>query len=266
MMDGTSGEGHAMRFRNRVAIVTGAGGGIGKVTALLLAAQGATVAVNDLDRGACEDTVDAIRAAGGRALAIPGDAADEAVVLDSVAEVMRVQGRIDVLVNNAGISVVAPAEDFVAWDRVLRTNLYSQFFWSRAAANAAMIPAGRGAIVNVASIAGLAAVPNQIGYVVSKHGVVGLTRSLAVEWGRHGIRVNCVCPGITATDMTTGPTGMDPERLRARVQRVPLGRIGTASEQADTIAFLASDEASYLSGLIMNNDGGQLALHSGVMV
>jgi NAD(P)-dependent dehydrogenase (short-subunit alcohol dehydrogenase family) len=255
-----------MRFRNRVAIVTGAGGGIGKVTALLLAAQGATVAVNDLDRGACEDTVDAIRAAGGGALAVPGDAADEAVVLNSVAEVMRVHGRIDVLINNAGISVVAPAEDFVAWDRVLRTNLYSQFYWSRAAANAAMIPAGRGAIVNVASIAGLAAVPNQIGYVVSKHGVVGLTRSLAVEGGRHGIRVNCVCPGITATDMTTGPTGMDPERLRARVQRVPLGRMGTASEQADTIAFLASDEASYLSGLIMNNDGGQLALHSGVMV
>ena len=184
----------------------------------------------------------------------------------SVAEVMRVHGRIDVLINNAGISVVAPAEDFVAWDRVLRTNLYSQFFWSKAAANAAMIPVGHGAIVNVASIAGLAAVPNQIGYVVSKHGVVGLTRSLAVEWGRHGIRVNCVCPGITATDMTTGPTGMDPERLKARVQRVPLGRMGTAAEQADTIAFLASDEASYLSGLIMNNDGGQLALHSGVMV
>jgi NAD(P)-dependent dehydrogenase (short-subunit alcohol dehydrogenase family) len=266
MMDGTTAEAHTMRFRNRVAIVTGAGGGIGKVTALVLAAQGATVAVNDLDRDACEDTVDAIRSGGGQALAIPGDAADEAVVIDSVADIMRAHGRIDVLVNNAGISVVAPAEDFVAWDRVLRTNLYSQFFWSRAVANAAMIPAGRGAIVNVASIAGLAAVPNQIGYVVSKHGIVGLTRSLAVEWGRHGIRVNCVCPGITATDLTTGPTGLDPERLKARVQRVPLGRMGTAAEQADAIAFLASDEASYVSGLIMNNDGGQLALHSGVMI
>ena len=266
MMDRDMREVRTMRFRDRVAIVTGAGDGIGKVTAVLLAAQGAVVAVNDLDPAAGEGTVDAIRAGGGQAFAIPGDAADEAVVKHSVAEVMRVHGRIDVLINNAGISVVAPAEDFVAWDRVLRTNLYSQFFWSKAAANAAMIPVGHGAIVNVASIAGLAAVPNQIGYVVSKHGVVGLTRSLAVEWGRHGIRVNCVCPGITATDMTTGPTGMDPERLKARVQRVPLGRMGTAAEQADTIAFLASDEASYLSGLIMNNDGGQLALHSGVMV
>ena len=89
---------------------------------------------------------------------------------------------------------------------------------------------------------------------------------MAVEWGRHGIRVNCVCPGITATDITTGPTGMDSERLKARLQRVPIGRMGTAAEQADTIAFLASNEASYLSGLIMNTDGGQLAVHSGVMV
>uniref|UniRef100_B0T5Q4 D-xylose 1-dehydrogenase n=1 Tax=Caulobacter sp. (strain K31) TaxID=366602 RepID=B0T5Q4_CAUSK len=255
-----------MRFTNRVAIVTGAGGGIGKVTARLLAAQGAVVAVNDLDAAAAQATLDDILSDGGQALAIPGDAADEDFANQAVAEVMRIRDRIDILVNNAGISVVAPAEDFVAWDRVLRINLYSQFFWSKAVAKAAMIPAARGAIVNVASIAGLAAVPNQIGYVVSKHGVVGLTRSLAVEWGRHGIRVNCVCPGITATDLTTGPGGLDPERLRARVARVPLGRMGTAAEQAEAIAFLASDEASYLSGLILNNDGGQLALHSGVMM
>jgi len=255
-----------MRFRGRVAIVTGAGGGIGRITAMLLARQGATVGINDLHREAADAVVDDIVAHGGQALAIPGDAADEDVASDAVGEVMRTHGRLDILVNNAGISVVAPAEDFVAWDRVVRTNLYSQFFWSKAVANAAMIPAGRGVIVNVASIAGLAAVPNQIGYVVSKHGVVGLTRSLAVEWGRHGIRVNCVCPGITATDLTTGPTGMDPERLKARVARVPLGRMGTTDEQAEAIAFLASDEASYLSGVILNNDGGQLALHSGVMI
>ena len=259
-------EGGAMRFRDKVAIVTGAGGGIGKVTALLLAAQGAVVAVNDLDEAAAQATIDDIRSNRGQALAIPGDVSDEAVANEAVAEVMRAHDRIDILVNNAGMSVVAPAEDFVAWDRVLRTNLYSQFFWSKAVAKAAMIPAARGAIVNVASIAGLAAVPNQIGYVVSKHGVIGLTRSLAVEWGRYGVRVNCVCPGITATDLTTGPSGMDADRLSARIARVPLGRMGTAEEQAEAIAFLVSDEASYLSGLILNNDGGQLALHSGVMM
>ncbi|CAN5142153.1 SDR family NAD(P)-dependent oxidoreductase [soil metagenome] len=256
----------SVRFKDRVAVITGAGGGIGRVTALLLAQQGAVVAVNDVDPAAVDAVVAEIEALGGAGLAIPGDASDEGVANDAAAEVMRAHGRIDILVNNAGISVVAPAEDFVAWDRVIRTNLYSQFFWSKAVAKAAMIPAARGAIVNVASIAGLAAVPNQIGYVVSKHGAVGLTRSLAVEWGRHGIRVNCVCPGITATDLTTGPTGMDPERLKARIGRVPLGRMGTAEEQAETIAFLASDGASYLSGVILNNDGGQLALHSGVMM
>jgi NAD(P)-dependent dehydrogenase (short-subunit alcohol dehydrogenase family) len=253
------------RFKGRVAVVTGAGGGIGQAAALLLARQGALVAVNDLNPDLAAAAVSGIEAAGGRALALPGDAADEAFAAEAVAEVMRVCGRIDVLVNNVGISVVAPAEDFIAWDRVVRTNLYSQFYWSREVAKAAMIPAGRGAIVNVASIAGLAAVPNQIGYVVSKHGVIGLTRSLAIEWGRHGIRVNCVCPGITATDLTTGAAGMDPERLKARIARVPMGRMGEADEQAQAIAYLASDEAAYVSGLIMNADGGQLALHSGVM-
>ena len=257
---------NAMRFKDRVAIVTGAGGGIGRTTALLLADQGALVAVNDLDPSSAGAVVAEIEARGGNGLVIAGDAADEAIADEATDRVLNAFGRIDILVNNAGISVVAPAEDFVAWDRVIRTNLYSQFFWSRAVAKAAMIPAGRGAIVNVASIAGLAAVPNQIGYVVSKHGVVGLTRSLAVEWGRYGIRANCVCPGITATDMTTGPTGMDPERLKARVGRVPLSRMGTVEEQAEAIAFLASDAASYLSGVILNNDGGQLALHSGVMM
>ena len=266
-MSGYSGQGDVvMRFRDKVAVVTGAGSGIGKSTARLLAGQGAIVAANDLDPAAARAVVALIIEEGGQALAIAGDAADEAFVDDAVAEVLRLLGRLDILVNNVGISVTSPAEDFDAWDRVIRTNLYSQYFWSRAVAKAAMIPARRGAIINVASLAGLAAVPNQIGYVVSKHGVVGLTRSLAVEWGHYGIRVNCVCPGITATEMITGPAGMDPERLIARVKRVPLDRMGTATEQAQTIAFLASDEASYLNGVILTNDGGQMALHSGVMI
>lgn len=252
-----------MRFDEKIVIVTGGGGGIGLATAQLFASEGATVAINDLDPAIVDRAVATIEEHGGRAIALPGDVTDPAAVRTCVEKVLADLGRVDVLVNNAGITRMGPAEDYAHWRALMSTNLDSQFYWSQAVAKASMIPNRSGSIVNMASTAGLSAFPGDIGYIVSKHGVVGLTKALAVEWGQYNIRVNCVCPGLTQTEMVKAVEDAHPERFAVRRARIPLGRAATPEDQARSVVFLASDDASYATGLIMNVDGGQLALFSG---
>ncbi|MEO8299571.1 MAG: SDR family NAD(P)-dependent oxidoreductase [Burkholderiales bacterium] len=255
----------SLPFAGRVAIVTGAGSGIGRDTAALLASQGAIVGINDARAQAAQETVELIQGAGGQAFAIPGDASSPVDVARNIDAALQAHGHIDVLVNNAGVIDYGPPEDITPerWQHVMNVNVNGVFLWSQGVAVRSMIPSRRGAIVNISSAAGLAGIPNNLAYVTSKHAVVGLTKALSVDWARHGIRVNCVCPGLTETAMVRETAAKNPAMWADRRRRVPMGRAAAPSEQAAAIVFLASDAASYIQGLIMNVDGGQMALFSG---
>lgn len=252
-----------MKFADKVVIVTGAGSGIGLATAALFAREGAIVVVSDIDEHRCRIGVDAVQAAGGEAMSAPGDVSDRPTVRAHVAAILDRHGRIDVLVNNAGIATSAPAEDYPLWDRVLAVNLSGPYYWAVEVASKSMIPRGAGAIVNVASACGVVAIPNDSGYIAAKHGLVGLTKALAIEWGKYGIRVNCLCPGFTETAIQAEVEKVHPGKYDGRRSRIPIGRGGTPEEQGKAILFLASDDAAYCTGAIVLNDGGQTSLMSG---
>ncbi|MDM0022203.1 SDR family NAD(P)-dependent oxidoreductase [Variovorax saccharolyticus] len=254
-----------MRFTDQVVVVTGAGQGIGLATARLAAREGAKVAVCDRDPGSVSSTVARIREEGGVAIGVCGDVSNLTQVRANVDEVMQAYGRIDVLINNAGILKHTPARlvEEAQWRREIDVCLTGAFFWAQTAAVASMIPRKQGAIVNLGSGAAVAGAPGSTSYCAAKHGVVGLTRALCVEWGQYNIRVNCVCPGITATEMTMSVARDYPERIRQREQRIPLGHMAQPDDQAKAILFLASSDAASISGHILSVDGGTAALSSG---
>ncbi|MDP9438335.1 MAG: SDR family oxidoreductase [Actinomycetota bacterium] len=242
-----------------VAVVTGAARGIGRRICLELAERGYLVAANDL--GAPEETIQELRSAGAEALALPGDVSDEATVRGMVEAVTGELGRIAVLVNNAGISTIVPAEEttLADWDRTLAVNLTGPFLMCREFGKA-MLEAGSGSIVNVSSVAGLLGVGDRAAYNASKHGLVGLTRTLAAEWGGRGVRVNAVCPGWVKTEMDEedqaggGYTDADIEG------RVPMARFATPEDVARAVAFLADPEWSgFVNGHTLSVDGGWFA-------
>jgi NAD(P)-dependent dehydrogenase (short-subunit alcohol dehydrogenase family) len=252
----------ALRFHDKVVVITGAARGIGLVTAEMAAREGARVVVSDLDPMAVKTAVDRI---GGPTIGVVGDVSDPAQVRRNVDEVMKAHGRIDVLVNNAAINSYHPPEDLPeqTWRRELEVLLGGPFFWSQAVANATMIPRRGGAIVNLGSGAALAAMPRSAAYVAAKHGVVGLTKSLAVDWGQYGIRVNCVCPGLTFTELSKFMAQKNPEMMKQREQRIPLQRGAQPEDIAHAILFLASSDAHSISGETLAVDGGTLAMSSG---
>ena len=240
----------------KVAVVTGAAQGIGRRVAETLAARGFDLVLADLHPAGA--TADAVRAHGREALDLPGDVSDDDHVASLAQQIVERFGRVDVLVNNAGVSFIAPAEETEAsdWRRVLEINLTGPFLTCRAL-GAVMLEAGRGSIVNIASIAGLRAVADRAAYNASKHGLVGLTRTLAAEWGGRGVRVNAVCPGWVKTEMDAADQAAAHYSDDDIVDQVPMARFAAPGDIAAAVAFLADDEASgFVNGAALAVDGG----------
>jgi NAD(P)-dependent dehydrogenase (short-subunit alcohol dehydrogenase family) len=236
--------------------VTGAARGIGRRVALTLAGHGYAVAVNDLESP--EETLEELKRAGAKTLPVPGDVSDEEVVRGMVEAVIGEFGRVDVLVNNAGVSLIAPAEEtaLADWRRVLRVNLTGPFLMCREFGRE-MLEQGSGSIVNVSSVAGLLGVADRAAYNASKHGLVGLTRTLAAEWGGRGVRVNAVCPGWVKTEMDAEDQAGGGYTDADITGRTPMGRFATPEDVAQAVAFLADPEQSgYINGHTLSVDGG----------
>ena len=239
----------------KVAAVTGGGSGIGLAIASGLAAFGAQVVVSDVDARAAETAAGSL--AGDRALAVRCDVTNAADLDALVEAAVRRFGRLDVFVNNAGVSSVAPAESTSREivDRMIDVNLKGTIWGCQAAARHFIARGGGGSIVNLASIAGVVADPGSAPYAAAKGGVVQLTRTLAVEWGRHGIRVNAIGPNYTRTPLVRSSLD-DPEKLAWIVSRTPLGRVGEPADMVGAAVFLASDASAYVTGHVLMVDGG----------
>jgi 3-oxoacyl-[acyl-carrier protein] reductase len=245
-----------MRFANRVAIVTGAARGIGKAIATRLASEGATVVIADILERAAEATAKELEAAGYTVMAYPADVTDPGRVNAMVQAVLQRFARIDILVNNAAIlGEVTPIRETsdAEWHRVMAVNLHGPFFCSRAVLPA--MPSRRyGRIVSLASVAGKEGNANMAAYSVSKAGVIALTKSLAKEHAQDGITVNCVTPALTDTDMIKA---YSPEQRALLASKVPMGRLAVPSEIAAVVCFLASDDASFVTGAVYDASGGR---------
>ncbi len=234
----------------KVALVTGGGSGIGAAIAAAYARKGAVVAIADLDLDAARRTADAV---GGRAFAC--DVADPASVEGAVAAVMEAFGRIDILVNSAGIVALAPAEDlpFDHWQRTISVNLTGTFVVSQAVGRR-MLEAGKGTIVNLASQAGSVALDGHVAYCASKFGVIGLTKVLASEWAGRGVTVNSISPTVVLTEL--GHRAWDGPKGEALKKLIPVGRFAEPEEIAAAAVFLASDESAMVNGADLVVDGG----------
>lgn len=248
-----------MNLKGRVALVTGAGRGIGRAIAFGLAGAGARVAVNDVDPQTAEQTASDLTAAGFEAFAFPADVAEPERVDDLVKGALARWARLDILINNAGVEPHAGILDLplADWQRTLAVNLTAAFLTSRAAGGV-MRAQGGGVIVNIASIAGRAfGLKDRAAYVAAKSGLIGFTRECAREFAAYNIRVNAVCPGVIITEMTAH-LRQNEAMVKKWLEDIPQARLGEPADVVGPVLFLCSDAAAYLTGQAINVDGGKV--------
>jgi NAD(P)-dependent dehydrogenase (short-subunit alcohol dehydrogenase family) len=253
-----------LNLTGKTALVTGGGSGIGKSISTLFAAQGARVAVVDLQEGAARETAAAITAAGGKAAAFRCDISEAAEVAATFDAAEAALGPVNILVNNAGIPHVGTLESTseADFDRICRVNIKGAFLCSQAAVSR-MVPRGGGVILNMASIASLIGVPERFAYSVSKGAILTMTYSIAIDYMKKGIRCNCICPARIHTPFVDGFVarsypGREPEMLQKLHEYQPIGRMGKPEEVATLALYLCSDEASFVTGTAYPLDGGVL--------
>jgi NAD(P)-dependent dehydrogenase (short-subunit alcohol dehydrogenase family) len=253
-----------VKLAGKVAIITGAGSGIGRATALLFAAEGAQVVVADYAPEGGNETVDLIRANGGEAIFVETDVSKTAGVTRMVDAAIETYGRIDVLFNNAAVTIPASVVDATeeVWDRTMEIDLKGVFLPSKYAIPH-MVAGGGGSIINTASMCGLVASRNQAPYSAAKGGVVSLTRQMAIDYAEHNIRVNGIAPSEVRTPMFLGfiNRASDPEKkMEELVARIPMGRVAEPEELARVALFLACEDSSYVTGVTLPVDGGLTAM------
>lgn len=249
-----------MRLKDKVAIVTGASKGIGKAIALGYAKEGASVVLASRSLETLQIIEREIKRAGGEALALPLDVRDPGSIQTVIEKTVSAYGRLDILVNNAGISMARSSEELSDedWKNAVETDLFGVFYGCRAAARV-MIPQGGGSIINVTSVYGMIAAPRRLAYCASKAGANMLTKVLAAEWAKKHIRVNAIAPGYTRTELVDDVIEKGMISLEAIEKRTPMGRIAESEEMVGLAVFMASDESSYMTGSIVNIDGGWVA-------
>ncbi|MDB5385106.1 MAG: 3-oxoacyl-[acyl-carrier-protein] reductase [Planctomycetaceae bacterium] len=246
-------------FEGQHVLVTGGSRGIGRAAAIRFASEGANVSINYLSRPEpAEETLGQIKSYGRKAVAIPGDVSLPENAADIVAQARRALGPIDILVHCAGYSVVEPASQVTweSWKQTMNVNLDGTFNMIYAVKDE-MLERRRGRIVTTSSVAALRQRKNQVHYSASKAAVIAMTRCLAEAWAEFNVRVNCVCPGLTETEMSYA---LSPEARQSVISQTPLGRVGTPDEIANVIRFLASDESSFMTGQTLVACGGRVML------
>jgi NAD(P)-dependent dehydrogenase (short-subunit alcohol dehydrogenase family) len=253
-----------MRLADKVAIITGAGSGIGRATAMLFAQEGAKVVVVDYAPEGGQETVEMIKRNGGEAIFVETDVSKAAAVEKMVQTAIDTYGKIDILFNNAAVTIPASVVDATeaVWDKTMDIDLKGVFLPSKYAIPH-MIKGDGGSVINTASMCGLVASPNQAPYSAAKGGVIALTRQMAIDYATHNIRVNSICPSEVRTPMFLGfiNRAPDPEKkMQELIARIPLGRVAEPEEIARAALFLASDESSYVTGVTLPVDGGLTAM------
>ena len=255
-----------MRLEGQVAVVTGAGQGIGRAIALTLAREGAAVVVNDVNFESAKKVADEIKSQGGRAEPVKADISSGEEVNTLVEKTLDNFKKIDLLVNNAGIGKVIPAMELTEalWDSIIDINLKSQFLCCQAVGRH-MIEQRRGKIVNIAALSGRVASSGMAAYGASKAGILQLTRVLAIEWAKYNINVNAVSPGITITAMVENAFKEKPDFIKGYIERIPLKRASKPEDIANAVLFLASSDSDDITGQEITVDGGTSALHPGMI-